>query len=51
MASHVGLVGGSWAAGAGRPAGSAMGCVCLGLAGQRLRDGHQEKLQVIHEGE
>lgn len=51
MGRPVGLVAGSWAAGVGRPAGSVMGCVCLGLAGRQLRDGPQEKLQVIYKGE
>lgn len=51
VARPVGSVGGSWAAGAGRPAGSVTGCVCLGLAGRQLRDGRQEELQVICDGE
>lgn len=33
------------------PAGSVMGCVYLGLAGQHLMDGREEKLENIIEGE
>lgn len=33
------------------PAGSVMGCVYLGLAGQHLVDGREEKLKNIIEGE
>jgi len=38
-------------AGLGWPAGSLTGCVCLGLAGQHLRDGREEKLNNAIEGE
>ena len=46
----LGWAGLGWAR-LGWPAGSLTGCVCLGLAGQHLRDGREEKLNNAIEGE